>query len=73
MADSGQQKFVHHGNSVAAWSLVAILSVGALMMAVAVGAKSLPLGLVGLVVVVAGVVVGKVLQMSGFGIKQGSH
>ena len=73
MAQSGQQKYVHHGNSLAAWTLVTVMGVGSLMMAIAVGVKSMPLGLVGLVVTVAGVVVGKVLQLAGFGIKPEGH
>jgi hypothetical protein len=69
MAQSGQVGEVHEGNSVAAWVMVAVMAVGALLGAVAVGAKSMPLGITGAVIIVAGIVVGKVLQVAGYGIK----
>lgn len=74
MAQSGQQvKHVHHGNSVAAWVLVVMMSVGALTGAVAVGAKSVVLGGVGAAIIIAGIVVGKVLQVAGYGIYSGKN
>jgi hypothetical protein len=74
MAQSGQQVdevHVHEGNSLAAWVMVAVMAVGALLAAVAVGAKSMPLGIAGGVIIVAGIVVGKVLQVAGYGIYTG--
>jgi hypothetical protein len=71
MAQSGQQvgeMHVHEGNSVAAWVMVAVMAVGALFGAIAVVTKSTPLGMVGGVIVIAGIVVGKVLQVAGYGI-----
>jgi hypothetical protein len=59
---------VHEGNGVAAWVMVSVMAVGALLGAVAVGAKSMPLGMVGAVIIVVGIVVGKVLQVAGYGI-----
>jgi hypothetical protein len=57
----------HHGNSVAAWTAVAIILLGALVMAVAVVLTSLPVFLAGVAVVVVGAVTGKVLSRAGYG------
>jgi hypothetical protein len=74
MAQTHQQvKHVHHGNSVAAWVSVTVMMVGSLVAAVAVAAKSTTLGILGTVVVVVGVVLGKVLQVAGYGIKHPEH
>lgn len=61
---------VHEGNSVAAWVSVTVMMVGALLAAVAVGMKSLTLGIVGTLIIVVGLVLGKVLQIAGYGIKK---
>jgi hypothetical protein len=63
-----------HGNSVAAWSAVTIVMLGALLMclAVAFGWDYLWLFVVGGVVVLAGPVAGKVLGAMGFGSKSHS-
>jgi hypothetical protein len=58
-----------HGHSVAAWSLVIIVLVGVLVGCVALIANQPWLFWVGLGVVVVGVIVGKVLQVMGFGVK----
>jgi nucleoside recognition membrane protein YjiH len=58
-----------HGHSIAAWSLVAIVLVGALISSVAVVIAKPWLFFVGLVVAVIGLIVGKVLQAMGFGRK----
>jgi hypothetical protein len=71
MAQSGQQvgeMHVHEGNSVAAWVMVTVVAVGALLGAVSVVAKSMPIAMVGGVIIIAGIVVGKVLQVAGYGI-----
>lgn len=73
MAQTGQQvkeMHLHHGNSVAAWVSVTVMMVGSLMGAVAVSAKSMTLGIISAVVVVVGLVLGKVLQAAGYGIKK---
>lgn len=57
----------HHGNTVAAWSAVGTIIVGCLVMAFGVGFGSVWLFVVGVVVVAAGVVVGKVLSLAGYG------
>lgn len=56
-----------HGNSVAAWTAVAIILVGTLVMALAVIFTTLWVFVVGVVVVVLGVLAGKVLGAMGFG------
>ena len=59
----------NHGHSVAAWSLVAIVLLGSLVSAIAVGIASQWLFFVGIAIAVVGCVVGKVLQAMGFGQK----
>ena len=58
-----------HGNSIAAWTAVSVIMVGALLMCLAVGFgwDYLWLFVVGAVVVVLGPVLGKVLGAMGFG------
>ena len=58
-----------HGNSVAAWTAVTIVLLGALVMSVAVVLTSLPVFLAGAAVVVLGAVVGKVLSVAGYGVQ----
>ncbi|HET9657377.1 MAG TPA: HGxxPAAW family protein [Kineosporiaceae bacterium] len=58
----------HHGNSVAAWATVTVMMIGALIASVAVVVPSLPMGIVGGVIVLVGAVLGKVLQTAGYGI-----
>ena len=60
----------HHGNSVAAWTAVAILLVGFTIMALAVLFPSVLLFVVGIVVAVLGAVAGKVLAMAGYGVHE---
>jgi hypothetical protein len=55
------------GQSVAAWTSVAILLLAAFLVSLAVVVTSWPLAIVGMVLVVVGVVAGKVLAMAGFG------
>lgn len=56
-----------HGHSTAAWTAVTILLVAAFLMCLSVVVLSWPLAIIGLVLVVVGVVAGKVLSMAGFG------
>ncbi|MFW5471500.1 HGxxPAAW family protein [Knoellia sp. CPCC 206435] len=57
-----------HGNSVAAWAMVGILLVGAAVMSLAVALGSIPMFVVGLVIAILGLVVGKVLALAGYGV-----
>jgi fatty acid desaturase len=59
-----------HGNSVAAWTAVTIVMVGCLVSAIAVLVKTPWLFWAGIVLCAVAVVIGKVLQMMGFGIKR---
>jgi hypothetical protein len=58
-----------HGHSLAAWTLVAIVLVGCVIVSIAVVIASVILGIIGVVVIVAGVIAGKVLSMAGYGSK----
>jgi hypothetical protein len=58
---------VGHGNSVAAWTAVGIVVLGALVSSVAVAIAQPWLFWVGLGVIVVGAVTGKVLTAMGFG------
>jgi hypothetical protein len=57
----------NEGSSPAAWTAVSIIFLGFVIGGVAIPLKSLPMVIVGGVVVVAGAVVGKVMQVMGFG------
>lgn len=66
----------NHGHSVAAWSLVSIVLLGALVAAIAVAIAIPWLFFVGIAIAVVGCIVGKVLQAMGFGQKvyeDGAH
>ncbi|WP_374968916.1 HGxxPAAW family protein [Terrabacter sp. BE26] len=67
-----EEQHEDHGHSTAAWTGVGVILVGAAIAAVAVAIPSLWLGIVGAVVIIAGVVAGKVLSMAGYG-GQGHH
>lgn len=56
-----------HGHSVAAWTAVTILLVAAAIMSLAVVLASVWMFVAGGVLVVVGVIAGKVLAMAGFG------
>lgn len=58
----------HHGQSVAAWASVAILLVASAVIALSFPLSNTPLLIVGLVLVVVGLVVGKVLSATGYGV-----
>ena len=61
------------GHSVAAWTAVAIIMAGTIIMALAVVFPSVLWFVVGVVVVVLGIVAGKVLAMAGYGQKSGKY
>ena len=56
-----------HGRSPAAWTAVTILLVASFLMCLAVVVTSWPLAIVGIVLVLVGVIVGKLLAMAGLG------
>ena len=64
---STEQQHLGHGNSVAAWTAVGIMLIGALIGAVAVAVWSMPGLVVGVVVIVLGVIAWKVLDKMGYG------
>lgn len=57
-----------HGHSLASWMLVALVLVGAFVICLSIVVEQLWLTIIGVVFCVAGVVVGRVLQMAGFGV-----
>jgi multisubunit Na+/H+ antiporter MnhG subunit len=56
-----------HGHSIAAWAGVGIILVGAALASWAVWDRSVLLFVIGIVICVVGVVVGKLLGMAGYG------
>jgi hypothetical protein len=67
-AEQVPQQHEAHGQSIASWTCVSIIMLGALVMAVAVILTSVWLFVVGAVVVVLGAISGKVLSAMGFGV-----
>ena len=61
------------GHSVAAWTAVGIILVGALVMSLAVVFPSALWFVVGAVVIVVGAITGKVLAMAGYGGKKSTY
>jgi hypothetical protein len=57
-----------HGNSVAAWTAVLVIMLGGLVSAIAFPLNSTWVFWAGIVVIVLGLVAGKVLAMMGFGV-----
>jgi len=57
----------HDGHSLAAWTAVGILLVASFLICLAVVLKSMPMAVVGVVLVVVGMAAGKILAMAGFG------
>lgn len=58
----------NHGNSLAAWVMVGIVLLASAVMSIAMILPNLPLFIVGVVLVVVGLVAGKVLALAGYGI-----
>lgn len=58
----------NHGQSLAAWVAVGILLVAFAICSIAVAFPNVPLFIGGVVLMVVGVVVGKVLAMAGYGV-----
>ncbi|HET8613957.1 MAG TPA: HGxxPAAW family protein [Actinomycetales bacterium] len=57
----------HHGNSVAAWTMVIIVALGSLVGAVGICIPSITVIVVGAVIVVIGLIAGKLLSLAGYG------
>jgi multisubunit Na+/H+ antiporter MnhG subunit len=57
----------NHGNTIAAWTAVGVIMIGALISSFAVVFASVTMFVVGIVVCVLGVIVGKVLSKAGYG------
>jgi len=57
----------HHGNSVAAWTMVLIVGIGSLLASIGVAVPSMTLVIIGAVIIVIGLVVGKVMSLAGYG------
>jgi hypothetical protein len=66
-AVGGTAPATHHGNSVAAWTMVLILMLGGLVVSVGVALANLTVVIVGVVIAVVGLIVGKVLSLAGYG------
>jgi hypothetical protein len=64
---SAATKVSHHGNSVAAWTMVLIVGIGSLFASNGVAVPSMTLVVVGAVVLVIGRIVGKVMSLAGYG------
>jgi hypothetical protein len=61
-----------HGNTVAAWTAVSIMMIGTLVSGVSVWYASATGFWVGIGIVVLGAIVGKVLQVMGYGQSRGA-
>lgn len=59
--------YPNHGNTVAAWALVSITVIGAIIAAVGFDTFHWPVVIAGAVVMVVGVIVGIVLRAAGYG------
>jgi hypothetical protein len=62
-----EEQHEDHGHSVASWTAVGVILLGALIAAIGVLVPSLLLGIIGGVVVVLGAASGKFLSMAGYG------
>jgi hypothetical protein len=57
----------HHGSSPAAWTMVLLVMVGALVISIGISVPSILLDVVGAAIIVIGLVVGKVMSLAGYG------
>ena len=71
--EHGDEEHDSEGHSFAAWTAVAIILVGSVVMALAVVFPSLLWFVVGAIVVVVGAIAGKVLAMAGYGAKASTY
>ncbi|KGN38822.1 HGxxPAAW family protein [Knoellia subterranea] len=58
----------NHGHSLAAWVLVGVVLLGCLIVSIAFIIPNTALGIAGVVVILAGLIAGKVLALAGHGI-----
>jgi hypothetical protein len=75
-SDAEGEHFESHGHSLASWILVAFVLIGSFIASLAIVLTVVWLGVVGVVVLVVGLILGRVLQMAGFGVHHpgaGSH
>jgi len=70
--DAMEEQHEDHGHSTAAWTGVGVILLGTAIASVAVIIPSLVLGIIGAVVIVAGVAAGKTMSMAGSG-QNGHH
>lgn len=70
--DAMEEQHEDHGHSTAAWTGVGIILLGTAIASVAFIIPSVALAIVGAVVIVAGIVAGKLLSMAGYG-SNGHH
>src|SRR6476660_756276 len=70
--DAMEEQHEDHGHSTAAWTGVGIILLGTAIASVAVVIPSLVLGILGAVVIVAGVAAGKTMPIAGYGLN-GHH
>lgn len=62
----------NHGNTVASWTMVIIMSLGAIVAAIGFDIASTPIFIVGAAVMLIGLVAGIVLRSAGYG-QGGKH
>jgi multisubunit Na+/H+ antiporter MnhG subunit len=60
----------NHGNTIAAWTAVGVIMIGAFISSLAVVFATVTMFVIGIVVCVLGVIVGKVLSKAGYGAKR---
>ena len=70
--DAMEEQHEDHGHSTAAWTGVGIILLGTAIASVAFVIPSVALAIVGAVIIVAGIVAGKLLSMAGYG-SNGHH
>jgi len=67
--DPMEEEHEDHGHSVAAWTAVGIMLLGAAITSVGFVIPSVLVAVIGGVIIVAGAITGKVLAMAGYGAK----
>lgn len=60
---------IGEGHSVAAWLTVIIISIAATVVAAGMMAQSMPTIVIGIILIVVGLVVGRLMGMAGYGSK----
>lgn len=62
-----ERPYANHGNTVAAWIMIAIMTVGLLVGAIAYDLDNPPVVFVGAAIIAVGIVVGLILKQAGYG------